>query len=317
RMHNLVISGSTFRNERQVVEEEARQRFGNQPYGNLMETLYAHAFTVSSYQHRPIGTTEDLDRASLSDVRAFYERYYVPNNATLVIVGKFDEAKAMKWIQQDFGPLEKGSLPIPRDYPREPPQKSERKVTLRQAVALPAFVEGYHISADGSADAYPLELAARILADGDSSWLYKLLVYKKQMAMQVECDGNFSEMPNLFYIFAVMNAGHTPAQGEAEVARLIQRLKDGAISEEDITRAKNEVLRDVILNRQSDQSKADALGYDAVILKDPNLFNTEIDRFVSLTAEDVARAAREYLTPRNMTLVEIYPKSGSVLSAGR
>lgn len=309
RMHNLTITRSTFKNERRVVEEEARQRFGNQPYGSLLETLYAHAFTVSPYQHRPIGSSADLDRATLADVRSFYQKYYVPNNATLVIVGKFSESAAAAQIEQYFGPLPTGSDPIPRDYSQEPPQAGERAVRLKKAVSLPAFVEGFHIPADGASDAYPLELAARILADGESSWMYRRLVYHKQSAMQVDCEGNFSELPNLLYIFAVMNPGHSLGEGESEVAQLLQRLQEGDITARDMKRAKNEVLRDFVLNRQTARSRADALGYDAVVLHDANLYNTEINRFSGLTVADVARVARKYLVSGNMTLVEMSPAS--------
>lgn len=309
RMHNLAITRSAFNNERRVVEEEARQRFGNQPYGSLLETLYAHAFTVSPYRHRPIGSSADLDRATLADVRAFYRTYYVPNNATLVIVGKFSESAAAAQIAKYFGPLAIGGDPIPRDYHREPPQAAERVVKLKKAVSLPAFVEGFHIPADGTPDAYPLELATKILADGESSWMYRRLVYQKQIAMQVDCEGSFSELPNLLYIFAVMNPGHPVEEGEAEVALLVHRLQEGDISPEDMRRAKNEVLRDFILNRQTARSRADALGYDSVVLHDPNLYNTEINRFSDLTAADVARVARQYLVSRNMTVVEVSPTS--------
>lgn len=309
RMRNLQITESTFQNEREVVEEERRQRFDNQPYGNVVGELYAHAFTISPYRHMPIGSMADLDRASLKNVQSFYDTYYVPNNATVVITGNFDEKQAVKWVRQYFGPLSPGKLPIPRNYSEEPPQTAERTVKLTQDVALPAFVEGYHMPADGTPDSYPLRLAAKILADGESSWVYRRLVYEKQMAMQVESEGNFTELPNLFFIFAVMNPGHTPAQGEAEVNALLDRLKRGAISSQDLERAKNEMLRDFILNRQSAQSRADELGYDAVILKDPDLYNTAISRFLSLTAADIQRVARKYFTPKNLTLVEVEPES--------
>ncbi|MGH9352541.1 MAG: M16 family metallopeptidase, partial [Terriglobia bacterium] len=308
RMRNLTITEATFRNEREVVAEEEKQRFGNQPYGNVMEALYQNAFTISPYRHRPIGNMRDLDRATLSDVRSFYDTYYVPKNATVVIVGNFNESQAVKWIEQYFGPLSNTGLPIPRNYPQEPPQTAERLVKLTQPVALPAFVEGYHMPADGTPDAYPLELAAKILADGESSWLYQRLVYQKQIAMQVDSEGDFAELPSLFFVFAVMNRGYTPAEGEEEADRLIERLKDGLISPQDLDRAKNEVLRDYILNRQTAQSRADALGYDAVVLQDPALYNTEVARLLRLSAVDVAQAARKYLVKSNMTLVEVYPE---------
>lgn len=308
RMSGLAITNSAFKNERKVVEEEARQRFGNQPYGDLLEQLYSHAFTVSPYKHRPIGTTADLDRATLADVRAFHRTYYAPSNATLVIVGKFSESEAVARIAQYFGPLARGTDPIERDYPAEPSQNGERVVKLTQPVSLPAFIEGFHIPADGTPDAYPLELAAKILGDGESSWLYRRLVFQKQIAMQAECEANFSELPNLLYVFAVMNGRYTPAEGEAQANDVLSRLRRGDITAADMTRAKNEVLRDYVLSRQTARSRADALGYDAVVLNNPDLYNTEIDRFSGLTAADVARAARKYLIKSNMTLVEVYPK---------
>lgn len=308
RMRNLQITESTFKNEREVVEEERRQRFDNQPYGNVVETLYAHAFTLSPYRHMPIGSMDDLDRADVSEVKSFYDTYYVPNNATLVVVGHFDVKQCTEWVQQYFGPLKPGERPIARNYPQEPAQTAERVVKLTQDVALPAFVEGYRMPADGTPDAYPLRLASKILSDGESSWVYRRLVYERQMAMQVESEGNFTELPNLFFIFSVMNSGYTPAQGEAEVNAVLDRLKYGTITRQDMERARNEILRDFILNRQGAQSRADALGYDAVILKNPDLYNTEIQRFMDVTPAEIQRVARKYFVPQNLTLVEVYPK---------
>lgn len=308
RMRNLQITESTFKNEREVVEEERRQRFDNQPYGNVVETLYAHAFTLSPYRHMPIGSMDDLDRADVSEVKSFYDTYYVPNNATLVVVGHFDAKQCTEWVQQYFGPLKPGERPIARNYPQEPAQTAERVVKLTQDVALPAFVEGYRMPADGTPDAYPLRLASKILSDGESSWVYRRLVYERQMAMQVESEGNFTELPNLFFIFSVMNSGYTPAQGEAEVNAVLDRLKYGTIPRQDMERARNEILRDFILNRQGAQSRADALGYDAVIMKNPDLYNTEIQRFMDVTPAEIQRVARKYFVPQNLTLVEVYPK---------
>src|SRR5487761_9831 len=301
RMRNLRITPSTFDNERAVVEEELQQRFANQPYGDVVEALYAHAFTVSPYRHRPIGSMQDLDRASLSEVQSFYDTYYVPNNATLVVVGDFDEKQAEAWIQSYFRPVKGSRTAISRSYSQEPPQTAERTVALRKNVALPAFVEGYHMPADGAPDSYPMRLAAKILADGESSWIYRKLVYDKQMAMQVDSEGNFTEEPNLFFIMAVMNRRYTPQQGEAEVASILKRLKRGAISSSDLDRAKNEMLRDLVLEREGARSRADALGYDAVVLKNPELYNMEVSRFMQVTVADIRRVAQKYFVRRNLT----------------
>ena len=312
RMRNLQITEPIFKTEREVVKEERRERFDNQPYGTVVETLYQHAFTVHPYRHMTIGSMEDLDRASLDDIRAFYDTYYVPNNATLVVVGDFEKAEAQKLVEQDFGPLERGAVSLDRaerKIPTEPPQGRQRVEKLTQDVALPAFVEGYHMPADGLPDAYPLRLAAKILSEGESSRIYRRLVYDKQIAVQAMSSGNFTEDPNLFFVFAVMNAGHAPAEGEAEVDAELGRLKAALVSSQELEKAKHQVLRDFILSRQSDQSRGEELGYAAVILKDPDLLDSELDRFLAVTPEDVQRVARKYFVPENMTLVEVYTQA--------
>jgi zinc protease len=308
RMRNLRITEATFDKEKDVVEEERRHRFDNEPYGDVLPALYAHAFKVSPYRYMPIGSTADLARATLADVQSFYNTYYEPGNATLVIVGNFDEGQAENWVQQYFGPIHETLDPISRNYPQEPAQTARRVVKLTSDVALAAFVEGYHIPADGTPDSYALQLVAKILSDGDSSWLYRDLVYQKQMAMQVDCDADLAEEPNLFLVSVIMNPGYTLAQGEAEEDAILNQLQDAEISPLDLTRAKNEVLRDFLLKRQTAQSSAEALGYDTVILKNPDLYNTGIDRLLQVTPDQIAEVARKYLQPANSTVVEVYPK---------
>jgi len=307
RMRNLVITPEVFSTEKEVVKEERRQRFDNQPYGNVVETLYEHAYTVHPYRHMPIGSMDDLDRATLESIRDFYDLYYVPNNAAVVIVGDFDWREGERLVRKYFAPLEPGTRPIERRFQPEPPQTAKRVVQLNKNLALPAFVEGYHMPADGTPDAYPLRLAAALLSDGESSRIYRRLVYEKQIALQAQCTGNFTEESNLFFVLAIMNPGHMPAEGEAEVESELDRLKTGQIPSEELSKAKNQVLRDFILSRQTSQSRAEELGYAAVILKNPELVNTELARFLGITPEDIARVVKKYFVPENMTLVEVFP----------
>ncbi len=309
RMRNLEITEHAFKTEREVVKEERRQRFDNHPYGTVVETLYRHAFTAHPYSHLTIGSIEDLDCASVADIQAFYDTYYVPNNATLVIGGDLEAREAQLLLQKYFAPLAPGTHPLERKIPAEPPQTAKRELKLSQNVALAAFVEGYHMPADGTPDAYPLRLAAKLLSDGESSRIYRRLVYEKQIALEAQSTGNFTEDPNLFFVFAIMNPGRTPAEGEAEVEAELARLKSEPVPLEELAKAKNQILRDFILNRQSAQSRGEELGYAAVILKDPELLNTELDRFLAVTPEDIQRVANKYFVPENVTVVEVYPKS--------
>jgi zinc protease len=292
-----------------VVKEERRSRFDNQPYGTVIETLYRLAYTVHPYRHTAIGSMEDLDRASVSDIRAFYDTYYVPGNATLVIVGDFDSREAEALVRKYFAALASSGLALSRKIPEEPPQAFKRVLKLSQNVALPAFVTGYHMPADGTPDAYPLRLAAHILSEGESSRIYRRLIYEKQIALQAQSAGNFTEDPNLFFVFAIMNSGHTPAEGEVEVQAELERLKTELVSSEELTKAKNQILRDFVVSRQGVQSLGEELGYAAVILKDPDLLDRELDRFLAVTPEDIQRVARRYFVPENATVVEVYSQA--------
>ncbi len=307
RMRNLEITPQVFNNEREVVKEERRMRFDNAPYGTVVEALYQNAFTVHPYRHMTIGSMADLDHASVDEVRAFYNTYYLPNNATVIIVGDVDVAQAEDWVRQYFGPLSAGPPPE-RQIASEPPQTAQRVVKVDLDVSLPAFVEGFHMPADGTPDAYPLRLASKILSDGESSRIYRRLVYDKQIALEAQSSGNFTEDPNLFFVFAILNPGHTPAEGEKEIAEELGRLRDQPVSPEELQKARNQILRDFILSRQTAQSRGEELGYAVVILKDPELVNTELERFLAVTPEDIQRVARKYFVSENLTLVEVYPQ---------
>lgn len=307
RMRNLEITEKTFNTEREVVKEERRLRFDNQPYGTVVETLYRLAYNVHPYRHMPIGSMEDLDRASLADLREFYDTYYVPANATLIITGDFESREAESLVQKYFGSLASGERLLDRKIPAEPPQTSKRLLKLAKKVALPAFVAGYHMPADGTPDAYPLRLAARLLSEGESSRIHRRLIYENQLALQAESAGNFTEDPNLFFVFAILNPGHTPAEAQAEVASELDRLKNEPVSPRELAKAKNQILRDFVLSRQSVQSLGEELGYATVVLKDASLLDAELDRFLAVTPEDIQRVARKYFVPENVTVVEVYP----------
>ena len=311
RMRNLTITQAIFDNEREVVQEERRLRFDNPPYGTVVETLYEHAYTVHPYRHLTIGSMRDLDNARLQDIRDFYDAFYEPNNATVVIVGDIDAAETESMIRKYFGPVARGERPLPNQIQQEPPQTAKRVVKVTLDVALPAFVEGYHMPADGTPDAYPLRLASNILSEGASSRIYRRLVYDKQIALEAQSNGNFTEDPNLFFVFAVMNQGHTPAEGEVEVEDELARLKAQPVSNDELQKAKNQILRDFVLSRQGVQLRGEELGYAAVVLKDPNLVNTELARFLAAKPTDIQRVARKYFVPENMTLVEVYPKDAA------
>ena len=308
RMGSLNVDDANFKSERQVVEEERRVRVDNQPYGSIEEDLRAAAFTVHGYHHTPIGSIADLDKATLEDVRAFFNTYYKPNNATLVIAGDFNSDQALTWTKKYFEGIPASTGPIPRPNKPEPPQTAEREVSKSYTnTPLPAVVIGYKIPARYSPDSYPLDLASNILAGGESSRLYQALVYKDQIAVQSAGFGNFTEDPNLFWAYAIMNPRFKPQDGEKSVIGILDGLKTQPVSDTELQKAKNQEISGFILGRDTDEQKAIALENAAVIGKNPDLVNTELERYLKVTPEDIERVAREYFVPERATILTITP----------
>jgi zinc protease len=308
RMGSLNVDEKNFTSEREVVKEERRLRVDNRPYGLIQEDLYAAAFTVHGYHHTPIGSMEDLNKATVADVQSFFHAFYRPNNATLVVVGDFDSARALAWTTNYFGGIPRSKGPIPRLMAKEPPQVEERVVTKSYSnTPLPAVVEGYKVPPHYSPDTYALDLAANMLAQGESSRLYQTLVYKARIALASAGFGRFTEDPNLFWAFAVMNQGHTAEEGEKAVDAVLDQLKSQPTDPKELDKAKNQTISNFILGRQTDEEKAGAIGDAAVIGKDPNLVNTDLDRYLKVTPADIQRVGKEYFDKHHATVLLVTP----------
>jgi zinc protease len=307
RMATLRIDKDTFTNEREVVKEERRMRVDNQPFGRLNEIIYDQAFNVHPYKHATIGSMEDLEAASVEDVRDFYRTYYVPSNATLTLVGDFDSTQAIQLVHQYLGRVPKADHEVPRDIPKEPPQAKEKRVTLEQPWPLPAVVVAYHVTYDGNPDSYPLHIAAKVLSDGQSSRIYKKLVYETGMAVAAFGNANLIEDPNLFYAVAIVQPGHTTTEAADALIAEVERLKGEPITEHELQRTKNQFARDYILQRESNQSKALMLAHAIVIHRDVRTADGEFDIFQGITTADVQRVARTYFKPENRLVLTIMP----------
>jgi zinc protease len=311
RMASLRVDERAFQNEREVVKEERRLRVDNQPYGRLSEIIYDHAFTTHPYKHQTIGSLADLEAASIEDVRDFYRTYYVPNNATLVLVGDFESAQALELVKQYLGRVPRSLRPVPRDIPPEPPQTRERRVTVEEAWPLPVVVIAYHITYDGHPDSYPLHVVSKVLSDGQSSRIYRRLVYEDQIALVAFGQANLIEHPNLFYAVAIVQPGRSPAEAEGALIAEFDRLRAEPISDEELSRAKNQFRRDYILGRQSNEQKAGVLAHaDVLHHGDVATADGEFDILMGLTRADVQRVAETYFTPENRTVLTITPTSG-------
>jgi predicted Zn-dependent peptidase len=310
-MASLRIDEGVFKTEREVVKEERRMRVENQPYGRLNELIFDQAFTVHPYKHPTIGSMKDLEAASVDDVRDFWRTFYVPGNATLVLVGDFTTKDAQGLVTQYLGRVPKAARPIPRDIPKEPPQTKERRVKLDENWPLPAVVVAYHITYDGDPDSYPLHIATKVLSDGNSSRIYRSLVYEKQLALAAFGQGNIVEDPNLFYAVAVVQPGKSTEDTIDALIAELDRLRNEPISEAELQQAKNQFARDYIFSRESNKDKAEQLGHAVVIHNDVKTADAEFDIFMNITAADVQRVARRYFTPENRLVMTIMPRGAA------
>jgi len=307
RMATLRVDKDTFTNEREVVKEERRMRIDNQPFGSLNEIMYDQAFTTHPYKHPTIGSMTDLEAASIEDVRDFYHTYYVPSNATMVLVGDFDPTQAIQLVSQYVGRVPKAEKEVPRDISKEPPQTKEKRVTLQEPWPLPAVVVAYHITYDGNPDSYPLHITNKVLSDGQSSRIYKKLVYETQMAVAAFGNANLIEDPNLFYAVAIVQPGHTTEEVTNALIAEFDRLKTEPITDHELQRTKNQFARDYILSRESNQQKASHLAHAVVIHRDIKTADGEFDIFQNITVADVQRVARTYFTPENRLVLTLMP----------
>jgi zinc protease len=307
RMASLRIDEQTFRNEREVVKEERRMRIENPPYGLLQELIIANAFEVHPYKHPVIGSMTDLNASTIDDVRDFYKTYYVPNNATLMVVGDFEVETVTNLVNQYFARIPKGA-PVPRDIPQEPKHTKEKRVNLEQPWPLPAVVVTYHVPYNGHPDSYPMFVMSKTLSDGQTSRIYRKLVYETGLALTAFGSSSFLEQPGIFSAVALVNPGKSVDDVEKELIAQFDRLKTEGITERELQRAKNQFARDYIMGRESNQQKAQQLAHAAVIHDDITTADGEFDIFTGITAADIQRVANTYFTRTNRLVITILPR---------
>jgi zinc protease len=250
----------------------------------------------------------DLEAASIAEVRDFHGTYYVPENATVTVVGDFDTAQALQMVTQYFGRVPKAARPVPRDIPKEPPMTKERRAVVEEAWPLPAVIVAYHITYDGHPDSYPLHITSKILSDGQSARISRELIYNRRLCLSAFGSGNITEDPNLFYAVCIVQPGQTPEAAEKALVAEFEKLKTEGVTRQELQRAQNQFARDYIVGRESNEDKAMHLAHAAVIHNDIGTADGEFDIFTNVSVADVQRVARTYFNDSNRVVLHILPK---------
>ena len=309
RMGSLVIDPKVFASEREVVKEELRSRVLAQPYGKLFY-LYLPMVSYSNHPYaRPgIGSIEDLDAATIEDIRAFHATYYRPDNAVLVVAGNFDPAQLDRWVDQYFSKIARPNRPIPRVDVTEPVRTAATRYAVYEPnTPLPAVLLSYQGPSSGHRDVAALKLMEAILSRGDNSRLYQSLVYRDRTAVQASTFFSAPQGPGALALYAILSGGQTAEAGEAGLRRELARLRDEPVTAAELAEAKNEIVTVALNERETATGKAFAVANGVIVDRDPRAADRELAALQAVTAADIQRVAREWLRDERSAVIHYLP----------
>ncbi|MCO6510343.1 MAG: insulinase family protein [Aridibacter famidurans] len=296
-------------NQRDVVKNERRQRYDNQPYGTAFEKISSLMYPADHpYHWTTIGSLEDLSAASMEDVQSFFRKYYVPNNASLVIAGDFDEKQARQWVEKYFGPI-KGGDEIDRPTPEQPKLDGEIRKEYEDAVRLPRRYFVWHSVPYLDKDEAALDILASILSSGRGSRLQSSLVYDKKLVQSIFANNSTRETGGSFSIVATARPNGSLDDVEKEIDSIINDLRENPPSAEEVDRAKNAYESGYIFGLQTVLGKADQMNSNATYAGSPDIFQKQLNEYLKVTPEDVHRVAKEYLTKNRLVMSFVPGKS--------
>jgi len=308
RMLHANIQNIGVETQREVVKEEKRQRVDNQPYGSWLENMMKRLYTEHPYNWVPIGSMDHLNAAQLDEFMAFYKKFYVPNNATLSIAGDIDVEKTKELIAAYFGDIPRGA-DVVQPTIQEPALGGEKTATIYDNIQLPAIMMGYRMPPQTSDDAYALQMASSVLSGGPSSRMYKRLVDQDQTALQVFAFPFSLEQGGAFITFSLANAGKTIDDMVPALEEEISKLQSELISEREFQKIQNQMESNFIQSNSKMAGIAESLADYHTYYGDANYINTEIERYRSVTREDIQRVAQKYLVKDNRVVLRYLPKS--------
>ena len=289
--------------QREVVKEERRQRYDNTPYGTILEETFKRAYTEHPYRWTPIGSMEDLNAAKEEDFMEFYKTYYVPNNAVLSIAGDIDIPTTKKLISKYFKDIPKGTKPMYIPEVKSTMLETEVRDTVYDNIQLPAVVQAYRVPANGDDDSYAVELLSKLLSQGESSRLQKSLVDEKQLALAVGAFPLGTEHPGITLAFCIANMGVDPKTAEEAMDAEIAKVQSELISNEELQKLKNQVEAEFVSGYTRVVGIAESLANYHMYKGDANLINTEIEKYLKVTPQDIQRVAKKYFTKDNRVVL--------------
>lgn len=307
RLMHPVINQIGVDTQNEVVKEEKRLRVDNQPYGNLITEVKRNMFKTHPYRWAPIGSMEHLDAATLEEFLAFNKKFYIPNNAVLVVAGDFDPAQAKRWIEQYFGPIPKGT-PVKRETFNEAPITQTIKATYEDPnIQLPMVVAAYRTPSMKTREARVLDMISSVLSGGKSSRMYKRIVDEKKIAMEAGAVNLSQEDHGIYVVYGIPMPGFTAEDILKEADAEIVRIQNELISEKEFQKLKNQFESRYVNSNASVEGIAENLASYYLLYGDVNLINTEIDIYRNITREEIRDVAKKYLNPNQRLILDYIP----------
>lgn len=309
RMRSLKVTQENLDNQRNAVQEEKRLRYDNQPYVNAFLRINELIFKNPSNAHSTIGSMEDLDAATIEDVREFFRIFYAPNNAVLSIVGDFEEDQTRALVEEYFALIPSQSVPPAVDV-SEPEEVAQTQEDYHDKLApAPAFVLGWKIPARRTAEYYALSLAADLLFEGDSSRLYQKLVKGDESVVSIQGGVDERRGPSAWYIFALPKPGEEVAAIRKQIFDEIKRLATSGPTEGEMEKLRNSLSNDAVRGRQSTMYRAQRLAEYALYDGDPQLFDSELEQYLRITRDEIKTAVSRFLDVDNRVVLDIIPRT--------
>jgi predicted Zn-dependent peptidase len=292
-----------------VVTEEMKQTRDNQPYGRLLIETVSRAFTTHPYRWDVIGSDPHIRNARDHEFVDFHDMFYVPNNAVLVIAGDIDVTDARPLVEKYFGDIPSGTKEIRRPLPNEPKRTVELRDTVYDNIQLPMVIQAYHIPGSGTNDYYATEMLGSLLSEGKSSRLYKSLVDEQRLALQVAAVPLGYEQPGLTLIIAIPQMGVDPKVLEDAMNKELEDVRTNMITEKEMEKLRNQFENQVVNSNTTISSRAMNLAQNYTFFKDANRINTTLDKYLTVTREDIQKVANEYFRENNRVVLYFLPKS--------
>lgn len=308
RMMHPVINEIGVKTQNEVVKEEKRLRVDNQPYGNFLAEVMKRLFTKHPYTWVTIGSMEHLDAATLQEFQAFNKKYYIPNNAVLVIAGDIDLAKTKKLVESYFGEIPSGTPVVKTKYVEEPIKKEIVDTAYDNNIQIPAVIAAYRIPGMTSRESKMLEMASAVLSQGSSSRMFKKMVDEKKNSLQV---GSFSyalEDYGAYFTYALPN-NDTPLDTLVkDMDDEIVKLQTELISEKEFTKLQNQFENEYVDKNNRMLGVAENLANGYTFFKNTNAINTELEELRKITRQDIQNVAKKYMNKNQRVLLYYLPK---------